>query len=154
MGEQVVAVPEVKIDVTRMPRIPPLSYADADDKTKAVWDAMRHRPDDPRPGPDGDNVVFRTFMHNAELFKAHSPFVQHVKNGTAIPVRHRELAIMRSAWNCGADDQWVKRRPPRWGRFHPCGSCGVRWPISRSWRSASPSGSWARSSPRRACRPC
>src|SRR5438067_10948188 len=107
MGEQVVAVPEVKIDLTRMPRIPPLSYADADDKTKAVWDAMRHRPDDPRPGPDGDNVVFRTFMHNAELFKAHSPFVQHVKNGTAIPVRHRELAIMRSAWNCGADDQWV-----------------------------------------------
>lgn len=51
--------------------------------------------------------MFRTFMHHPDLFRVHSPFVQYLKNSTTLPLRHREIVILRSAWNCGSDDQWV-----------------------------------------------
>jgi 4-carboxymuconolactone decarboxylase len=107
MADQLTGVPEVDIDATRMPRVEPLSYDQADERTRALWDEIGRPPDDARPAPDKGHLVFRTFMNHPELFKAHSPFVQYVKNSTNLPERHREIAILRSAWLCGVDDQRV-----------------------------------------------
>jgi alkylhydroperoxidase family enzyme len=95
------------INATGMPRIEALSYDQAAGSTRELWDEMRAGRDGGRPGPDVEHPLFRTFMHHPDLFRVHSPFVQYLKNSTTLPVRHREIAILRSAWNCGVDDQWV-----------------------------------------------
>jgi alkylhydroperoxidase family enzyme len=107
MADRVIVVRDVTIDATRLPRVEPLSYDQADKPTRELWDEMREPPNDARPGPDVEHALFRTFMHHPVLFRVHSPFVQYLKNSTTLPVRHREIAILRSAWNCGVDDQWV-----------------------------------------------
>jgi 4-carboxymuconolactone decarboxylase len=96
MSEQ---VPEMAIDGSLLPRFSPISYAEADDQTRGVFDELPHAP--------RDNVVLGTFMRNPQLTRVHSPFVGYMKDSTCLPVRHREIAILRSAWNCGADYQWV-----------------------------------------------
>jgi alkylhydroperoxidase family enzyme len=95
MPEQVTEEP---IDVQQLPRIGPVSYADAGPRARHVYEELR------RPSPD--NVVLGTFMRNPDLTRVHSPFVAYMKNSTCLPVRHREIAILRSAWICGADYQW------------------------------------------------
>jgi alkylhydroperoxidase family enzyme len=107
MGEQVADGPDVTLNAADMPRIEPLSYDQADKTTRDLWDQMRERWDRTQPGPDLEHPLFKTFMHHPDLFRVHSPFVQYLKNSTTLPVRHREIAILRSAWNCGVDDQWV-----------------------------------------------
>jgi len=96
MGKQVT---KVTIDVSLLPRFKPISYAEADDQAREVFDELQH--------PSPDNVVLGTFMRNPELTRVHSPFVGYIKDSTCLPVRHREIAILRSAWNCGADYQWA-----------------------------------------------
>jgi alkylhydroperoxidase family enzyme len=107
MGEQVVSGPDVTRDATAFPRIEPLSYDHADQPARELWDQMRQPRDNTQTRPDVEHALFKTFMHHPELFRVHSPFVQYLKNSTTLPVRHREIAILRSAWNCGVDDQWV-----------------------------------------------
>jgi alkylhydroperoxidase family enzyme len=92
-------VTETTIDVSSLPRINPISYAEADDQTREVFDELQH--------PSPDDVVLGTFMRNPQLTRVHSPFVRYMKDSTCLPVRHREIAILRSAWNCGADYQWA-----------------------------------------------
>ena len=46
-------------------------------------------------------------MWNPELTFVRSPFVNYVKNSTCLPLRERELAILRTAWRCGADFMWA-----------------------------------------------
>ncbi len=91
-------VTEETVDVKLLPRFGPISYAEAGPPARQVYEELR------RPSPD--NVVLGTFMRNPELTRVHSPFVSYLKNSTCLPVRHREIAILRSAWNCGADYQW------------------------------------------------
>jgi len=89
----------VTIDVSLLPRFGPISYAEADDETRAVFDELGHA--------SPDNVVLGTFMRNPQLTRLHFPFVGYMKDSACLPVRHREIAILRCAWNCGADYQWV-----------------------------------------------
>jgi alkylhydroperoxidase family enzyme len=107
MGDQIAGGPDVTLNPTEWPRIEPLSYDQADEPTRELWDQMREPRDNAHPGPDVEHPLFRTFMHHPDLFRVHSPFVQFLKNSTTLPVRHREIVILRSAWNCGVDDQWV-----------------------------------------------
>jgi alkylhydroperoxidase family enzyme len=107
MGEHLTDIAEVTIDVSRMPRIPFLSYDEADEQTRELWDEMSRPADGSQPRVDNQHALFRTFMRHPELMRAHTPFVLYVKDSTNLPLRHRELAIMRSAWLCGVDDQWV-----------------------------------------------
>jgi len=90
-----------------MPRIKPLAYEEAYEKTRKAWDELRPAPGGPTQSPGVEHNLFRTEMYNPELFRVHSPFVQYLKNSTNLPVRHRELAIMRSAWLGGVDDEFV-----------------------------------------------
>jgi 4-carboxymuconolactone decarboxylase len=105
-----VTLHEVTVDLTKLPRIEPLSYGDADERSRQLWDEMRSRRESGQPGPDTEHVVFRTFMRHPDLMRVHSPFVQYVKDSTNLPVRQRELAILRSAWLTGADVQFVSHR--------------------------------------------
>jgi alkylhydroperoxidase family enzyme len=90
----------VTIDVTSLPRFAPISYAEADDHTRKVYDELK------RYAPPGD-VVFGTFMRNPDLTRVRLPFSNYLRTSTCLPVRHREIAILRTAWNCGADRQWA-----------------------------------------------
>jgi 4-carboxymuconolactone decarboxylase len=107
MGEQPMNVPKVSVDTARMPRIPYLSYQEADETARALWDEQRGPGPDGGPRPDTSHPLFLTSMRHPDLTRVHSPFVQYLKNSTTLPVRHRELAIMRSAWLGGVDDQYV-----------------------------------------------
>jgi len=100
-------VPEVTVDVTKLPRVEAISYEDVDEPSRQLWDELRGRRQRGDSGPDTDHALFRTFMHHPDLHRVHLPFVQYVKNSPNLPVRHRELAILRSAWLGGVDDQFV-----------------------------------------------
>jgi 4-carboxymuconolactone decarboxylase len=91
-------VTEEKVDVKLLPRFGPISYADAGPRARQVYEELGRS--------STDNVVLGTFMRNPDLTRVHSPFVSYMKNSTCLPVRHREIAILRSAWSCGADYQW------------------------------------------------
>ena len=46
-------------------------------------------------------------MWNPELSRVRSPFVTYLMNSTCLPAHDRELAILRTAWKCGADFMWA-----------------------------------------------
>ena len=89
------------IDVTALPRIRPLAYDEVEEETKALWDRTGSRSD-----PRGD-VITGTLMWNPELARVRSPFVGYLKDSDCLPARDRELAILRTAWICGADFMWA-----------------------------------------------
>jgi alkylhydroperoxidase family enzyme len=107
MGDQVTEISEVAIDASRMPRIPYLSYEEADAPTRKLWDEMSNTPDGEQSSVDNQHPLFLTLMRHPELMAVHTPFTLYVKDSTNLPLRDRELAIMRSAWLGGVDDQWV-----------------------------------------------
>ena len=107
MGEQLTAVPEGNSDVSRMPRIEPRVYEEVDETTRKTWDEMRPPPGGPTHHPGVEHDLFRIWMHHPELYRVNSPFVQYLKNSTTLPIRDRELAILRIAWHGGVDDQYV-----------------------------------------------
>jgi 4-carboxymuconolactone decarboxylase len=86
-------------DPPSLPRIEPVTYAEADERTKEAFDALPH------VAPD--YAVLGTFMRNPDLTRVHSPLMQYLKYSECLPARHRELAILRSAWMCGTDYQWA-----------------------------------------------
>jgi alkylhydroperoxidase family enzyme len=107
MTTHMIPVPEPTIDVTKLPRIKPLSYNTVDAETKRAWEEVRPPPGGPRHRPDTEHDFFRVRMHSPDLMRVQAPFVQYVKNSEVLPVRHRELAILRAAWLGGVDDQFV-----------------------------------------------
>src|SRR5262245_44978386 len=58
---------EPAVDVSRMPRIEPLTYAQADEKTRKAWDKLRPPPDSPTRQPGVEPEIFRVRMHHPEL---------------------------------------------------------------------------------------
>jgi alkylhydroperoxidase family enzyme len=92
----------IEVDIEKLPRIPPLSYDEVDAETQALWDQSGSGRSDPRSA-----VITGTFMWNPELARVRSPFVSYVKDSTCLPLRDRELAILRTAWRCGADFMWA-----------------------------------------------
>jgi 4-carboxymuconolactone decarboxylase len=85
-----------------MPRIQPLLYEELDAETQALWDQMAGGRFGSRP-----NVLMGATMWNPELNRARSQFTTYVMNSTCLPLRDRELAILRTAWKCGADFMWA-----------------------------------------------
>ncbi len=90
-----------EVDIAGLPRIRPLSYDEVDPETQALWNQSPGGRSDPRA-----NVIVGTFMWNPELARVRSAFVGYVKDSTCLPLRDRELAILRTAWRCGADFMW------------------------------------------------
>lgn len=73
------------------PRIPPTTDADWDDETRALVEGL------------GRMNIFATLAHHPKLLKRWLVFGNHVLNKSTLPVRERELAILRVGWRCGSD---------------------------------------------------
>ncbi len=50
--------------------------------------------------------VFKTLIHHPELFRRWLVFANHVLGKSTLPVRDRELLILRTAWNARSDYEW------------------------------------------------
>jgi alkylhydroperoxidase family enzyme len=48
----------------------------------------------------------RTLMWNVELQDAYATLANYLRNSTCLPGRDREIAILRQAWDAGADYEW------------------------------------------------
>lgn len=62
------------------------------------------------PGPGGtklgDNNIFSTFARNPDLMNAWLPFGGYLLIGGSLPDRDRELAILRTGFNCDSEYEW------------------------------------------------
>ena len=87
----------IEVSVAALPRIRALSHDEVDAETQALWGNRS----DPRTA-----VIAGTFMWNPELARVCLTFAGYVKESTCLPLRDRELAILRTAWKCGADYMW------------------------------------------------
>lgn len=56
-------------------------------------------------GPDAN--IFTTFVRAPRLFSRWLPFGGRLLRG-ALPARDRELLILRTGWNCGAEYEWAQ----------------------------------------------
>ena len=85
----------------------PLSYDALDAETKEAWEELRPPAGGPRHQPGVEHDLFRVMMRHPDLMRVHQPFVQYMKKPPMLSPRSRELAIVRSAWLGGVDDQFV-----------------------------------------------
>jgi alkylhydroperoxidase family enzyme len=47
--------------------------------------------------------IFRTLAHNRDLYKGFLGLGSHLLAGGVIPVREREIVILRTGWRCGSE---------------------------------------------------
>ena len=52
------------------------------------------------------NPVLRTFAHHPALAEVFSPLNIHLLSTSTLPVKERQIAIMRTAWQCKATYMW------------------------------------------------
>jgi alkylhydroperoxidase family enzyme len=82
----------------RSPRILPLPEDERDEQTKELLDRIRL---------DGKDLnIFATLVRHPRLFKRWSAFGGFLLYGGQLTARHRELLILRTAWNTGAEYEW------------------------------------------------
>lgn len=82
------------------PRIPPLADDELSDAARAVLAPML---DDDRAWN-----VFRTMAQHPDLARRWMVFANHVLGKSTLPVRERELAILRVGWLCGSQYEWTQ----------------------------------------------
>jgi 4-carboxymuconolactone decarboxylase len=85
-----------------VPRIPPLAESEWPERLRRVLDS---RP----PGIGsrlGDNNIFSTLARHEDLFRAWLPFGGFLLSGGVLPVRERELLILRTGYNCCSAYEW------------------------------------------------
>jgi epsilon-lactone hydrolase len=82
------------------PRIPPLRD---EDMTRAQSELVAPYTVDGRI----DNV-FRTMAQHPDLTRRWLPFVNHVLAKSTLPLREREILILRIGWRCGSEYEWAQ----------------------------------------------
>ncbi len=88
------------------PRIPPLDESEWSDEVRGMLnlttggDAARGRVLN----------IFRTLAHHPALMQRWLPFGTHVLIQSTLPVRERELVILRVGWLCRAEYEWGQHR--------------------------------------------
>ncbi len=91
--------------VTDTPRLPPLPPDGRDPRTDELLRSLR-------PDPEGDDMnLFTTLAHHPRLLKRWSAFGGMLLAGGALPARDREVLILRTAANTGADYEWGHHLP-------------------------------------------
>lgn len=83
----------------RMPQIRPEEYTDETRAFFAQWTGGIFKDADKNP-------VLRTFAHHPQLANAFSPLNIHLLSTNTLPVKLRQIAIMRTAWLCKATYMW------------------------------------------------
>lgn len=86
--------------MTDTPRLAPIATEGRDPRTEHLLESLRFDPD----GPDLN--LFTTLAHHPRLLKRWSAFGGLLLAGGALPARDREVLILRTAANCGADYEW------------------------------------------------
>lgn len=81
-------------------RIAPLPTDGRDPRTDELLRSLRFDPD------AEDMHLFSTLAHHPRLLKRWSAFGGLLLGGGVLPPRDREVLIMRTAANCGADYEW------------------------------------------------
>ena len=83
-------------------RLPQVQPADFTEETHAFFDQWTGG-----IFKDADkNPVLRTFAHHPALANAFSPLNVHLLSENTLPVKLRQIAIMRTAWITGATYMW------------------------------------------------
>jgi len=90
---------------TDTPRISPLPPEEREERTEALLATLRFDPDAP------DMNLFATLARHPRLLKRWSAFGGLLLAGGTLPARDREVLILRTAANCGADYEWGHHLP-------------------------------------------
>lgn len=86
--------------MTDAPRIAPLPADRREPRTQELLQSLRFE-------PDGDDMnLFATLAHHPRLLRRWSQFGGLLLAGGTLPARDREVLILRTAANCGADYEW------------------------------------------------
>lgn len=91
--------------MTDPPRIAPLPAEGRDPRTDELLRSLRFDPD------GADMNLFSTLAHHPRLLKRWSQFGGLLLAGGTLPARDREVLILRTAANCGADYEWGHHLP-------------------------------------------
>jgi alkylhydroperoxidase family enzyme len=76
----------------RVPRIPPLPESEWTDEVRELL---------PTRGDAGPRLnIFTTLVRHPKLFKRWTVFGGHILGKSTLPVRERELVILRTGWRC------------------------------------------------------
>lgn len=91
--------------MTDTPRIPPLPVDQRDERTTELLHSLRF-------DPDADDMnLFTTLAHHPRLLKRWSAFGGLLLAGGTLSPRDREVLILRTAANTGADYEWGHHVP-------------------------------------------
>lgn len=83
----------------KAPRIPPIEPAQWTPQQKALIA--------PQLRPDGTAFnLYKTMLNHPVLYTPRARFGSYLQRDSLLPPKTRELAIMRTAWNIGADYEW------------------------------------------------
>ena len=91
------------MDFPERPRISPLPVGAEDGEATELLTGF------PAAGEPTSNI-FRTLVRHPGLFRKWLPFGGKLLAGK-LPARDRELAILRTAWNCRAPYEWAQHVP-------------------------------------------
>jgi alkylhydroperoxidase family enzyme len=80
------------------PRIEPLAEQDWDDEIRGRLD--------PDGNPDDVLNVMKTMARHKKLFKRWQVFANHVLFKSSLPVREKEILILRIGWLCRSEYEW------------------------------------------------
>jgi 4-carboxymuconolactone decarboxylase len=84
------------------PRLPPVDPANPSEEARALLDrwigAMSAKAD--------NNPVLLTLAHHPQLAEMFSPLNIHLLKTTTLPLKLRQIAIMRTAWVCKSNYMW------------------------------------------------
>ena len=85
-----------------LPRLPPLTPETSTEEANAMFERWRSGP---FRGSE-QNPVLWTFAHNPKLADTFSALNIHLLSTTSLPLRERQIAIMRTAWVCQSRYMW------------------------------------------------
>jgi alkylhydroperoxidase family enzyme len=86
-----------QVRALRIPPVPP------EERTGQVRELL----DEAVAGAERDANIFTTFVRAPGLFRRWLPFGGKLLKGK-LPARDRELLILRTGWNCGAEYEWAQ----------------------------------------------
>jgi 4-carboxymuconolactone decarboxylase len=91
--------------MTDTPRISPLPPDGREPRTAELLASLKF-------DPDGDDMnLFATLAHHPRLLKRWSQFGGLLLAGGTLSARDREVLVLRTASNCGADYEWGHHLP-------------------------------------------
>ncbi len=81
------------------PRISPLPENEWDDLHREIVASV----------PGGATNAIATYLHHPTLARNILPFERYISTDSALPARHRELVMLRTAWLCRSAYFWAQR---------------------------------------------